>query len=179
MAADWTIGILVVALLGCSIPIPWSQFDIINPEWQACVAFIILVPLLIYIRCGLGNGTRRELQLLCIFLAAMPLVYIIGAHMRGSDSILLQWSSLLLFGVISLLSYYRSPNWLAFGIGAHGCWDMLHHSSTLSIGGHGPRSPLPEWYNVCCCIADVGIAVYVATQLSAFAPLYHQTHKRA
>lgn len=116
---------------------------------------VVLLAILVLRRRG-ARGASRERQLLCVFLAAMPLVYVESGLWNSAGSwLLVEGAGFILFSVWAWLSYRRDAAWLALGIAAHGLlWDSWHTESSY----------IPAWYGHACLVVDLGLALYVLLQ---------------
>ena len=144
------------------------------PSWEPaaavfkdpCVLATIAAGLLILILAACRHSGRqiaRERQTLALFLAAMPIVYLLRGLLSGiSASAGWFWVEIfgaLVFGALAWFGYRRLPWLLAIGIVAHGVlWDSWHYHSTY----------IPSWYALGCLIVDVGVGLYAAVRISTW-----------
>lgn len=158
-------------LIALSLITVWTLYVV--PSWRsagdpfllAAVANAITVICLWVTRSRRPEAVRFERALLCVFLAGMPLVYLMGwfrARSHAASSwIWVELLGLALFAALALLGLKNSPWFLAIGIAVHGlAWDSWHYQNSAYA---------PDWYAVACLLVDVALAAYVATRL----PLYN------
>jgi hypothetical protein len=139
------------------------------PSWQlshVCVLALIVaaatIVLLGITRLRGASGVAVERAWIALFLAGMPVVYVVRGlrHPASGGWLALELLGLLVFGVLAVAGWRRAPWLLAAGIAAHGlAWDAWH------LGG---PSYIPPWYARGCLLVDVGFAAYVATRLGAW-----------
>jgi hypothetical protein len=156
------LAVLVGAALAAFLLVPdLDRSILVRPEALAIAAMFVIVPIVVALR-GIGRrGTRFERALWCLFLAAMPTVYLAALRSgpRGAADVPTELAGQVVFGALAALGFWRSPYWLALGIGAHGLlWDAWH----------GDGRVVHDWYAIACLVFDVGAAIYVATQARAF-----------
>lgn len=107
-------------------------------------------------------GVAVERALIALFLAGMPVVYVVSwiAHGAGGAWLAVELAGLLLYGSMAVAGWRLAPWLLAAGVAAHGlAWDAWHLA--------GP-SYVPPWYAIGCLLVDVGVAAYVATRLGTW-----------
>jgi len=154
-------ALALVALLGSVAGAAWmvpfsSWGDFVDPAARQGPLILLLVPVLLLLRRGGTAGASYEKRLLCVVLAAMPLVYLESGVIHGAGKWLaLEAVGLLVFAAWAWLGYRRDPWVLALGLAAHGItWDSWHHGSHY----------IASWYAVACLIIDLGLAAYVVLQ---------------
>jgi len=143
------------ALALCLVPpSAWGQLH--EPSVRAAGLMVVVLVAILVLRGRAGRGARLERQLLCGFLAAMPLVYLeSGLRHDASRWLFVESAGLVVFAGWAWLSYRRDALWLALGIAAHGLlWDAWHHASSY----------IPAWYASACLVVDLGLALYVLLQ---------------
>ena len=129
------------------------------------LAFLVAgatIVLLALTRLAGPAGVAVERAFIALFLAGMPVVYVVSsmAHRSGGAWLALELLGLLLYGGLAVGGWRRAPWLLAAGIAAHGlAWDAWHLV--------GP-SYIPPWYALGCLLVDVGVAAYVATRLGVW-----------
>ena len=92
----------------------------------------------------------------------MPVIYTLTALRNGESGQVLagEATAILVFGVLAVLGFFRSPWFLVAGVAGHGLfWDGSHHMAHLVV---------PGWYAVYCLVVDVMLAAYVATQVQTY-----------
>ena len=131
--------------------------------WAAAAAGLTIVILLITRHMG-ERARLFEVQLLALFLAGMPLIYLgrwilKGGHEAGYGWLFVEVVGLLVYAGLAILGLKRY--WLiAVGIAAHGlAWDAWHYFGSVYI---------PSWYAVLCLVVDVGLAAYAASRIPAW-----------
>ncbi|HYC22875.1 MAG TPA: hypothetical protein VEI94_09230 [Candidatus Bathyarchaeia archaeon] len=145
------------------------------PDWQDTLTdvcrqaaiFAVLTIVVLYVTRLLGpRGVAIERVWLALFLAGMPLVYVVSWLATGGAGTSVGWlwveiAAFPLYAALAVLGLKRSPWLLAAGIAAHGiAWDAWHYL----LG-----SPyIPLWYAIGCLLADVGISVYIVARLPAW-----------
>jgi hypothetical protein len=130
--------------------------DLGEPTTRAGVLMVVMVLVLLALRRFGKRTVRLERQLLCMFLAAMPLVYLESGLWHGAKQELwLEGFGFLLFGGWAFLAYRRDASFLAAGIAAHGLlWDSWHHDADY----------IQSWYARACLVVDLGWGAYVWLQ---------------
>jgi hypothetical protein len=133
-----------------------------QPVFSAVIASAIVLTLVTVLRARGRRGSRLERLFLALFLSLMPTVYLMswlrfggGGGWLGSEL-----AGQVVFGALAIAGLRRSPWFLAIGIAGHGIlWDAWHYG----------RTPfMPDWYAIFCAVVDVGLAIYVATQVPAW-----------
>jgi hypothetical protein len=144
------------------------------PSWQAVLTDVCLQAavaagatiILLFVTRSMGaRGIAIERIALAIFLAAMPLVYILRwLTRRDGASAEWLWLELLGFAIYATLAVMGlkvSPWYLAGGIAAHGiAWDAWHYFTAETF--------MPRWYAIACLLVDIGIGAYVAARIPAW-----------
>lgn len=143
------------------------------PAWEPaavfsdpCVLATIVAGLLILILTACRFSDRNitsERQALALFLAGMPIVYLLRGLQTGitasSGWIWVEIIGAMIFGALAWIGYRRLPWLLAFGIAAHGMlWDSWHLHSAY----------IPSWFSLGCLLVDVGVGLYAAVRISAW-----------
>src|SRR4051812_18055772 len=102
------IGSTLAALL--MVPLAaWRELG--EPTTRAGVLMVVMVLVLLSLRRFGKRTVRLERQLLCIFLAAMPLVYLESGLWHGAKQELwLEGVGFLLFGGWAFLAYRRDAS---------------------------------------------------------------------
>jgi hypothetical protein len=139
----------------------WSPIHAGEPVYQASVAAVLTVAAITALRVAGKIGSRAEQRLLAVFLAGMPLVYVVSWLITPEPGWLVpEIAGLIVFGALAFAGLKRSPWFLAVGIASHGLfWDAWHYGRTSFV---------PSWYELACLVADIGFGVYVATQVPRF-----------
>jgi hypothetical protein len=133
---------------------------------HATIAGGLTLAVLFWTRRAGRRGIAVERRWCALFLAGMPLVYIIAWCVTGGGggSGAWLWVELLglpIYAALALLGLSRSPWYLVVGIAAHGiAWDAWHYAL------HGAY--IPSWYVTGCLLADVGISLYLAMRVPAW-----------
>jgi hypothetical protein len=161
-------AIQTTCLVSATVVTAWTLYAV--PSWQSafrdpCIwaglAAAGTILLLWWTRSLGQRGVKSERILLAVFLAAMPLVYLLR-YFRAMPEVprIWLWVELLglaLFGVIAFLGWKQSPWFLAVGIAAHGlAWDSWHFRHSTYI---------PDWYALACLLIDVTLAAYVVSRI--------------
>jgi hypothetical protein len=144
------------------------------PSWQgirtdvclqaAAIAGATIV--LLYVTRLLGaRGIAIERIVLALFLAAMPVVYILrwlfDRDGAGGGWLWLELLGFLVFAALAVMGLRVSPWYMAAGIAAHGvAWDIWHYFIEETY--------MPHWYAITCLLVDVGIGLYVAARIPAW-----------
>ena len=144
------------------------------PSWQgiltdACLQGAVVAGatiVLLYVTRLLGvRGIGIERVALALFLAAMPLVYILRWLLQrdraGRGWLWLELLEFAVFAALAVAGLKVSPWYLAGGIAAHGiAWDSWHYLI--------PETYAPHWYALACLLVDVGVGIYVAARIPAW-----------
>jgi hypothetical protein len=144
------------------------------PSWQGILTDVCLqamaisgatIVLLYGTRLLGGRGIAIERVVLALFLAAMPVVYILRWLMArdgaGSGWLGAELFGFVIFAAVALMGLKVSPWYLAGGIAAHGiAWDSWHYSIHETY--------MPHWYAIACLLVDVGLGMYVAARIPAY-----------
>jgi len=159
--SSWQDALALVALSGSVAGAAWmvpigSWGDMVDPAARQGPLILLLVPVLLMLRRAGAAAVIWEKRVLCVVLAAMPLVYLESGVIHGAGEWLaLEAAGLLLFAAWAWLGYRRDPWVLAAGLAAHGiAWDSWHHGSHY----------IASWYAIACLIIDIGLAAYVVLQ---------------
>ena len=143
------------------------------PSWETpftdvrVLAFLIAagtIVLLSLTRLRGAAGVAVERAWIALFLAGMPVVYVVSwladRHRSGGGWLAVELAGLLLYGGLAVAGWRSSPWLLPVGVAAHGiAWDAWH-----LVGA----SYVPPWYARGCLLVDVGLALYLATRLGAW-----------
>ncbi|MET0553727.1 MAG: hypothetical protein ABW221_11860 [Vicinamibacteria bacterium] len=111
-----------------------------------------------------GTGIAVERGWMALFLAAMPVVYVVSflTARQGPSAgwLAVELAGLALYAGLAVAGWRSSPWLLAAGVAAHGlAWDAWHLV--------GP-SYVPPWYARGCLLVDVGVALYLATRVGTW-----------
>lgn len=98
-------------------------------------------------------GRDRELPLFAVVLGAAAAVYVGAALSVPGGSAGIETAGFVVFAGLAAWGWDRAGI-LAWGWLAHAAWDLLHLGGALT-------SPLPEWYEVACLVADPLLAAYL------------------
>jgi hypothetical protein len=110
-------------------------------------------------------GIAIERVWAAVFLAGMPVVYIVSWLVARGGGAHPVWLWVELFGLpvyagLAVAGLKRSPWFLVAGIAAHGlAWDSWHYLNAAYI---------PAWYATSCLLVDVGLGLYLATRVPAW-----------
>jgi len=144
------------------------------PSWQGirtdvclqAAAVTIATIVLLYVTRFLGaRGIAIERIVLALFLAAMPVVYLLRWLLNrdgaGNEWLWLELLGFVVYGALAVLGLKVSPWYLAVGIAAHGAaWDIWHYFIEETY--------MPHWYAIACLLVDVGLGLYVAARIPAW-----------
>lgn len=137
----------------------WDLTDVRVLALLVAVATIVLLGLT---RLAGAAGVSVERAFIALFLAGMPVVYVVSWSAHGTDGawLAVELAGLLLYGGLAVAGWRHAPWLLAAGVAAHGlAWDAWHLV--------GPPY-IPPWYALGCLLVDVGVAAYVATRLGTW-----------
>ena len=138
------------------------------PSWELNVrvlAFLAAgatIVLLALTRLAGPAGVAVERAFIALFLAGMPVVYVVSwmTHGTGGAWLAVELLGLLLYGGLAVAGWRHAPWLLAAGVAAHGiAWDAWHLAGS---------SYMPHWYALGCLIIDVGLAAYVSTRVATW-----------
>lgn len=155
---------LVAQLLLTPFLVPeWSFAHLAEPVYLAALAAILTSLLVLGLRATGRRGSNLERQALALFLAGMPLIYLASWALKPEPGWLaIELGGLVVYATLALLGWTRSVWFLAIGIAAHGLlWDAWHLGRTPFV---------PDWYALGCLLVDVGLGIYVATEVPRFRP---------
>jgi hypothetical protein len=164
MKQELALGAVIASLAASLLTIPaasWREAPLDPCHVGVIVAIVVVAALTI---TALTGQRRLERPLAAIFLAGMPLPYILNLVWYGGSTawLALELAALPVYGALALAGMRRSPTYLAAGISAHGLlWDAWH------LGG----TPMPSWYALGCLIVDQTMALYVFVRMSRPAEL--------
>jgi len=144
------------------------------PSWQAIRTDVCLhagviagaTIVLLYITRLLGaRGIAIERIALALFLAGMPLVYVLRWVTKrdgaGGEWLWLELLGFVVYAALAVLGLKVSPWYLAAGIALHGIvWDAWHYFTAETY--------MPHWYAIACLLVDIGIGAYVAARIPAW-----------
>jgi hypothetical protein len=115
--------------------------------------------------CG-AAGVAVERTWIALFLAGMPVVYVVKWIATRHDTgpldgwLAVELVGLLLYGGLAFAGLRLSPWLLPLGVTAHGiAWDAWHLLGAAVV---------PPWYARGCLIVDVGLGIYLATRIAAW-----------
>jgi len=154
----------VMTAVGLSLAPSWRAI-LTDPCLQAGAAAAATIVLL-YVTILLGaRGIAIERIVLALFLAAMPMVYILrwllDRNGAGREWLWLELLGFVVYAALAVLGLKESPWYLAGGIAAHGiAWDAWHYFTAETY--------MPHWYAIACMLVDVGLGVYVAARIPAW-----------
>jgi len=150
--------LLVVQLVISMAMLPDSPFaHLAEPTYLAALA-AVAVTLVLAITRYVARPPWLDRLVLAAFLAAMPVIYVWCAILRGDARDLgLESIGLVIYGGAAVAGYLRWPWLIGTGIIAHGLgWDLWHH---------GHSSYVPDWYSLACLVVDVGIGAFALVYL--------------
>ncbi len=152
---------LATALTVAALYVVRGWNDLLDPAILAASSSAVTL-LLIFIARSRGEaGVAFERGLLALFLAAMPVVYLLRWLLFRPENSPASWLAIELvgfgiFGLLAVLGLKRSPWLIAIGIFAHGVvWDVSHLHSPF----------MPPWYGIMCGLVDVGLGLYAAARI--------------
>lgn len=155
----------VAMTFAAALVVPDLSLSLVGqPVFSAVMASAIVLTLVTVLRARGRRGSGLERLSLALFLSLMPTVYLMswlrfggGAGWLGTEL-----AGQVVFGALAIAGLRRSPWLLAIGIAGHGIlWDAWHYG----------RTPfMPDWYAIFCAVIDVGLGIYVATQVPAWQP---------
>jgi hypothetical protein len=160
MKEELSLGLLIASLLAATLTIPtgsWSEAPL-DPCHVGVILGALTVGALVVTSFVGGRAVRLERPLCAIFLAGMPLPYILNLVWYGGSAtwLALELAALPVYGTLALVGL-RRPGVLAAGIAAHGLlWDAWHLGHT----------PMPGWYAFGCLVVDQTLALYVLVRMS-------------
>jgi hypothetical protein len=170
MKEELSLGLLITSLLASTMTIPWSEAPLDPCHVGAILGAVTVATLTVTFFSG-ERARRVERPLLAIFLAGMPLPYILNLVWYGGSTawLALELSALPVYGAVALAGL-RNPRILAAGIAAHGLlWDAWHLGHT----------PMPPWYAFGCLVVDLTMALYVLVRMSRPAELSRLSVERS
>src|SRR6266700_198544 len=144
------------------------------PSWQGIVTDVCLQAAvfasatiaLMYVTRFLGQrGITIERIVLALFLAGMPLVYIMRWLVQrsgaGSGWLWVELLGLVVYVALAVSGLKASPWFLVVGIVGHGlAWDSWHYYTDTAY--------MPRWYAIACLLADIGLGLYIAARIPAW-----------
>ncbi len=166
MKQELALGAVIASLAASLLTIPaasWRAAPLDPCHLGVIVAIVVVAALTVTAFAG-PRAQKLERSLLALFLAGMPLPYILNLVWYGGSAawLSIELAALPIYGALALAGYRRSPAYLAAGIAAHGLlWDAWHLADT----------PMPGWYAFGCLVVDQTIALYVLARMSRPAEL--------
>ncbi len=150
----------VVATFAAALVVPDLSLSLVGlPVFHAVVASAVVLTLVTVVRARGPRGSRLERVSMALFLSLMPTIYLMSwlRFGGGGEWLLTELAGQVVFAALAIAGYRRWPWLLVLGIGGHGLlWDAWHYG----------RTPfMPAWYAIFCAVVDVGLAIYVATQV--------------
>jgi hypothetical protein len=143
------------------------------PAWQgllteicrlAGVAAALVMGVLVVCRWVGAAGLALERATAALFLAGMPVVYVVrwlevGGAGSGAAALGVELGGLVAFAALAVLGLKRSPWFLVGGIAAHGiAWDAWHWAFGSAF--------MFDWYAIGCLMCDLGLSLYLASRVS-------------
>jgi hypothetical protein len=159
LAERIALGIATIATVAALLLCPSWHGEMTEICRLAGIAAIVTMVSLIGARFTGRARIPLELGTAALFLAGMPLVYVVrwwevrggGGH---SEWLWVELAGIPIYAGLTALGLRRSPWFLVAGIAAHGiAWDAWHW-----IFGSAYMS---NWYSIGCLLCDVGIALYL------------------
>src|SRR5262245_35826609 len=149
----------VLEVAAVSLVPAWT--DLLDPSILAVIASVVTL-ILMYVARGLGDaGVALERVTLALFLAGMPVIYLLRWLLFRPVNSAPAWLAIELlglgiYGLLAVLGLKRSPWFLAIGIAGHGIvWDVSHWTSPF----------MPSWYALMCLLVDIGLGFYAAARI--------------
>jgi hypothetical protein len=173
MKEELSLGLVITSLLATTMTIPtasWSEAPLDPCHVGALLGAVTVATLTVTYFAG-GRATQIERPLLAIFLAGMPLPYILNLVWYGGSTtwLAIELAALPVYGAVALAGL-RNPRILAAGIAAHGLlWDAWHLA----------RTPMPGWYAFGCLVVDQTLALYVLVRMSRTSELSRLSVERS
>jgi len=155
--ASWLL--LIVQVLGTLVLLPSHLAEEgLSPPVLGTIG-ALLVPAWMLVRRMRGRpGALLERRVLSLFLAGMPVVYLVSyARAPQPGWLSIELVGLVIYSLLALASLRASPYLLAIGIAGHGVgWDVWHLGRTNFV---------PDWYAAGCLVVDLALALYVAIEV--------------
>ena len=131
----------------------------------AGLSAVIVMGILIRCRWLGSRGAIIERTTAAMFLAGMPVVYVIRwfevGELAGASSLAVELLGLVVFGGLAAVGARRSPWLLVGGIAAHGlAWDAWHWLFRSRF--------MFDWYAIGCLACDLVLAAYLAWRVAAW-----------
>ncbi len=152
--------ILLAATIGLFWVVPENPLaHLLEPPYFGVSAFGLILVSLAVLRPMGTRGLRYERFILTVFLVGMPLIYVASVLRHGSSLpwLLLELAGFVLYAAIAFWGTVRHFRWVAFGIAAHGLWDLAHYGSAGYI---------PDWYVIACVLVDTTLGFFVWSRLA-------------
>jgi hypothetical protein len=157
-ALAFATALTAIGIMGVPRPLQDAFADVCH---LAVVAGCVTIVLLFVTRLLGPKGIAIEVGWAALFLAAMPLVYVVSllsAVVGSVRGLGVEIVGVPIYATLALLGLRRWPWLLPVGVAAHGlAWDSWHYLL--------PSESVPPWYAAACFLADVGLAVYFAARV--------------
>ena len=165
----------VLVTLGTMFAVPSWVGSMMEICRVAAMTAIVVMGIMVACRFLGERGVLIERITAALFLAGMPLVYVIrwlevsGAD-AGPTALALELVGVLVYVSLAIVGFRRSPWVLVGGIAAHGiAWDAWHVGSRFMF----------DWYAIGCLACDVGLASYLALRVPAWRSVIRSDHQMA
>jgi hypothetical protein len=163
---QWMALALAAALTAVALrSVPSWENALTDVRLQAAIFAGATIVVLLVTRFLGSAGIAIERAWTAVFLAGMPVVYIVSWLVAKGGAAHPAWLSVELLGLpvyagLAVAGLRRSPWFLVAGIAAHGLgWDSWHYLNAAYI---------PIWYVTACLLVDLGISLYLATRVPAW-----------
>ncbi len=157
------LGLATILTVAALFMVPSWHGELTEICRLAGIAAMVTILVLVGARFAGRVRIPIELTMSALFLAGMPLIYVIRWwEVRGgggpSEWLWVELAGIPIYVGLTALGLRRSPWFLVAGIAAHGiAWDAWHW-----IFGSAYMS---NWYSIGCLLCDVGIALYLVFRI--------------
>jgi len=151
----------VLVTLGTMFAVPSWVGSMTEICRVAAMTAIVVMAIMVACRFLGERGVLIERITAALFLAGMPLVYVIrwlevSRADAGTLALVGELVGVVIFGGLAFVGFRRAPWALVSGIAAHGiAWDAWHTGSRFMF----------DWYAIGCLACDVGLASYLALRV--------------
>lgn len=150
LKAHWLFLVGAVALALRFVP-GFPRFYLDDPNRWAVAACVVVIAVML-LRGWRSRGVEPHVHALTAILMALPLVYVADWIRFGGSALwlLVELLGVALFWGFAWAAVKKGPRFLAWGIGIHAGWDLMHF---------GASEYVPDWYVIACVIIDVALAL--------------------